>query len=153
VANDLAGTTQAAARQRHTAALRAAEAAAAGDATARTRLEREAEEAAALAEVLDARVAELEKADNVRAEWYLHTAETRDVADRATAELSARLATSEQDDELTTAAEWLADHREAELAEDTHRQVTDEADLAEVARNGTRTCAPSTTTSRPRLRR
>jgi hypothetical protein len=133
VANELAGTTQAAARQRTTAALRAAEAGAAQHAESRARLEREATEAAALAEVLAARAAELQYADQVRSEWYLHTAETRAAADRAAAELSARVAAAGQDDELISAEEWLAEHRAAQLAADAHRHVTDETELADVA--------------------
>jgi hypothetical protein len=133
VANDLAGTTQAAAKQRETAAVRAAQAQAAEHEEARQRLKREAAEAAALADVLDARALELEKADHVRAEWYLHTAETRAAADRAAAELSARNAAKDRDDEPITAAEWLAEHEAAQTAEDAHRQVTDETDLAQVA--------------------
>jgi hypothetical protein len=132
VANDLAGTTQAAEKHRRTAALRAAEAAAIDDAATRARLEQQAAEATALAEVLDARAAELERADQVRAEWYLHTAETRAAADRASAELSARLAAADRADELISADDWLAEHRQAQRAEDAHRHVTDETDLADV---------------------
>jgi hypothetical protein len=133
VANELAGTTQAAAGQRTTAQLRAAEAANAADPQTRTRLEREAHEAAALAEVLEARTTELEYADQVRTQWYLHTAETRAAADRAAAELSARVAAGGQDDELIPAEEWLAEHHAAQFTDDEHRQVTDETDLADVA--------------------
>jgi conjugative relaxase-like TrwC/TraI family protein len=133
VANDLAGTAQAAARHRQTATLRAAEAAAAHDGDTRARLAREAQETQALAEVLEARADELEQADRVRAEWYLHTAETRAAAERAAAELSARLAADDRDDELTTAEEWLAANCAAEAAKDPHRQVTDETDLADIA--------------------
>jgi len=53
VANELAGTTQAAATHRRSAALRAAEAAAITDPAKRAMLEREAADAAALADVLD----------------------------------------------------------------------------------------------------
>jgi len=133
VANDLAGTTQSTEQYRHTAALRAAEAAPAQDVPTRERLQREAAEATALAEVLEDRAVELERADDVRVAWYLHTAETRAAADRASAELSARLAAREQDDEPTTAQEWLAEHEAAELAENAHRHVGDEAQLADVA--------------------
>jgi hypothetical protein len=90
VADELAGTTLAAAQHRATAALRAAEAASTTDAAARAGLEREAADAAALADVLDAHAAQLEAADTARAHWLAHTAETRAAADRASLELSAR---------------------------------------------------------------
>jgi hypothetical protein len=77
VANEMAGTQQAAARHRHTAAIRAAEAEAATDPTARTRLALEADNATEMAAVLEARAADLEVADAARAQWYAHTAETR----------------------------------------------------------------------------
>jgi hypothetical protein len=83
--------------------------------------------------VLEARAAELEYADHVRAQWYAHTAETRSAADRSAAELSARIAAGERQDELISAEEWLAENRGADLAEDPHRQVTHESDLVEVA--------------------
>jgi hypothetical protein len=133
VANELAGTRQAAAQHRQTATLRAAEARAAADTAERARLEQEAADATALADVLDGQAAELERGDQARATWYAHTAETRAAADRAAAELTARRADDGRDDEPVTAEEWLAAQTEADLAEDPHRQITADADLTEVA--------------------
>jgi len=133
VVNELAGTRQAAVRHRDTAAIRTAEADAAADAGERARLAQEAADAAALADVLDARTAELQAADDARAAWLVHTAETRAAADRARLELSARDAAAGREEERTTAEEWLAAHAEVQQAEDPHRQVTDDADLADVA--------------------
>ena len=59
------------------AALRAAEADASDDETTRERLRTEAEQAKALAKAHDARAAELQVADDARAVWLAHTAETR----------------------------------------------------------------------------
>jgi hypothetical protein len=133
VANELAGTRQAAARHRDTATLRAAEAAAAADAQERARLAVEAAEAAALADTLDAQAAQLQAVDDARADWLVHTAETRAAADRAGAELSARRAADGREEELTTAEDWLALNAEAMRAEDPHRQITDDADLTDTA--------------------
>ena len=134
VANELAGTHQAAGSYRSTAALRRAEAEAALEPADRDRLERDASGAAALADVLDARAAELAEADHARGAWFLHTSGTRGAADRAGAELSKRLTEGRLvEDEPITAEEWLADHRAADAVEDPHRAVTDELDLADVA--------------------
>ena len=103
------------------------------DAAGRVRLEQEATDAAALADVLDTRARQLEAADEARALWLVHTAETRAAADRARLEISARdIASGRPEEELTTAEEWLAAQAEAQRVEDPHRQVTDEADLADV---------------------
>ncbi|WP_246633755.1 MobF family relaxase, partial [Pseudonocardia nigra] len=90
VGNELAGTHQTAAAHRQTAALRAAEADAAPEPGARARLQQEAAQAAALADVLDTRAAQLQKLDDDRAAFLAHTAGTRAAAERAKAELAAR---------------------------------------------------------------
>jgi hypothetical protein len=132
VANELAGTRQAAETQRHAAALRRAEAAAPGDEAERSRLE-QAAEASALADVLDQRIAQLMASDEARARWLAHTAETRAAKDRAEAELSARHAAAGRDEDLITAEEWLAEHAAAQEIEDQHRVIGDESELADVA--------------------
>jgi len=133
VANELAGTHQAAARHRETATLRAADAAAAGDADIRTRLQREATEAAALADTLDQRASSLADADRARADWLVHTAQTRANADRARHELSNRdAAAARVDERLVTAEEWLAEHQAGQLADDVDRPVVDEHDLSDI---------------------
>ena len=138
VAQELAGTRQAVDSHRATAALRAAEAATTADAVARERLEQEAAEAAALAEVLDERAEQLAVADEARAQWLAHTAWTRAAAERAAAELAARGVAEVRPDEEMTAAEWLAAHHEVERAEDPFRAIAGEADLDDItaARDG-----------------
>jgi len=133
VANTLSGTSQAEARHRHTAQIRAAEAAVAGDDAERARLDREAREAAALADNLARRKAQLEEADWVRSLWYAHTAETRAAADRARRELETRGIHPEQTGDETTAEEWLAAHADAERAQDNTSVVRGEEDLADIA--------------------
>jgi len=132
VANELAGTHQAAARHHETATLRHAEAQAAGDADTRTRLQREATEAAALADTLQQRAAVLDQADSARADWLVHTAQTRANADRARHELSDRDAAAGVDERLVTADEWLAEHQADQLAADVDRPVVDEHDLTHI---------------------
>jgi hypothetical protein len=130
VANELAGTHQAVATRRQQAAMRRAEADASTDDTERDRLLHEAADAEALAGVLGQRAAELETADEARALWYAHTAETRAAADRASAEISARNLDAEPV-QTVTAAEWLQVHHEHIAVEDVHREVTAEHDLAD----------------------
>ncbi|PWV82443.1 conjugative relaxase domain-containing protein, TrwC/TraI family [Prauserella marina] len=132
VADELAGTRQATETQRQAAAMRRAEAQAATEEAERERLTREADDAEALAEVLDQRARQLAEADDVRALWLAHTAETRAAADRANAELSARHVDDTEPEPVVTAEEWLAAHAEDTQIEDQHREVTDEQDLAEV---------------------
>jgi hypothetical protein len=138
VANELAGTRQAADKHRQDAAVRRAEAAAAataGDNETAAQRQREAADAAALADALDTRAGELEQADDVRARWYAHTAETRAAADRASAELAAREAAgaiTADDQPAQTAEEWLAAHAAATLAEDPHREITTDHDLTDI---------------------
>lgn len=66
VANELAGTRQAAATHRNNAARRAAEAQAATDPQTRDRLHQEAADAAALADILDVRAAEVAQVGRLR---------------------------------------------------------------------------------------
>jgi AAA domain-containing protein len=119
VANELAGTRQAAERHRHTAATRSAEAADTTDAARRAELEREAADASALAGLLGHRIADLETVDEVRALWWAHTAGTRAAADRAVAELQARRAADGRTDPAITADEIVVETRAAADAADT----------------------------------
>ncbi|MGW4829635.1 MobF family relaxase [Amycolatopsis japonica] len=131
VGQELAGTHQALDARRRDAAMRRAEADAAADEEERERMLQEAAEADALADTLAARAAELEGADEARALWYAHTAETRAAADRASAEISARnLDTTPAP--LVTADEWLDVHHEHMADEDVHREVTADHDLTDV---------------------
>jgi conjugative relaxase-like TrwC/TraI family protein len=133
VANELAGTRQAADRHRATATLRSVEADTATDAAERERLAREAAHAAALAATLDQRAEQLTEADHVRARWYAHTAGTRASAERAQAELAARRAERPIDDQHLTAADWQTIHDADTRTADLHRQISDEHDLADIA--------------------
>jgi hypothetical protein len=130
VGNELAGTRQAADAQRQTAALRAAEAAAATDEPERARLAAEARDAAALADVLDARAGQLQQLDDARAEYLTHTAATRAGADIARYLLAERHANDTEPEQRVTAQEWLAAERAVRAADDEHRPIM-ERDLVE----------------------
>jgi conjugative relaxase-like TrwC/TraI family protein len=128
VGEELAGTRQSAERERRTATLRLAEADTSDDATTRERLRTEAEQAKALAAALDARAEELQIADDARAVWLAHTAETRAAADRARFELEDR--GIDNSDGGPTPEEWL----DADDTNDEHRGVTGEHELTDVER-------------------
>ena len=131
VAPELSGTKQAAQRHRANAQLRAAAAEQEADQARRAQLHREAVEARALADLLDRQAARLEKADEIRGHWYAHTANTRAAEQRARIELSARGVDPDTDDRDTNADQWLEAHRAEQTAEDQHREITDEHDLAD----------------------
>jgi hypothetical protein len=133
VANELAGTRQAADRHRATASLRSAEAAAATDEAQRHQLTREAADAAALAVTRDQRAEQLNEADEARALWYAHTATTRATAERAQAELAARRAERPIDDQHLTAADWRLIHAADTRQADRHRTIGDEHELEDLA--------------------
>ncbi|MEU4292089.1 MobF family relaxase [Kribbella sp. NPDC026596] len=136
VGQELAGTRQAAERERRTATLRAAEADASSDEAARERLRAEAEQAKALAQALDARAADLQIADDARALWWAHTAETRANAQRAEAEMEHR--GLDNSDDGPTPEEWVdsiaSDERAEKARRDEHRSVTDEHELDDIVR-------------------
>ncbi|SDH02707.1 conjugative relaxase domain-containing protein, TrwC/TraI family [Pseudonocardia oroxyli] len=125
VANELAGTHQAADAQRRSAALRAAEAETSTDPE---RLLQESREAGALADVLDKRAAELRAVDDARSRWLAHTAATRAAGDRARAELALRHADTAPEPTVT-AEEWLAAHRAEQVEDERHREITEEYEL------------------------
>ncbi|GEL26780.1 hypothetical protein PSU4_57340 [Pseudonocardia sulfidoxydans NBRC 16205] len=124
VGNELAGTRQAAAAARRTAALREAESTAASDPAEQTRLTSEARDADALASLLDTQILTLDELDRARAEWLAHTAETRARGERAKAELAVRHADDLEPEPRVTAEEWLAADAAAREDEDAHRQIT-----------------------------
>ena len=132
VADQLAGTRQAADKHRHDATLEA-QAAATGEDDTTSRLHGDAADSAALAQALDERARHLAEADDVRAAWYAHTAETRAAAERAAAELADRRADHTAEPPPLTAKEWLAAHDAEARAEDPHRPVNDEHELAGTA--------------------
>ena len=79
------------------------------------------------------RAAQLDKADEIRALWYAHTAATRAAADRARDELGSRGINPDTDERAVTAEEWFDAHRADQAVEDQHRAITDEHDLTDVA--------------------
>jgi hypothetical protein len=81
--------------------------------------------------VLGQRAAELTVADEARAGWFAHTAATRAAADRAQVKLTARRVDAVEQPQVTS-EEWLTAHAEHLAVEDVHREVADEADLADV---------------------
>jgi hypothetical protein len=101
------------------------------DAERRSRLERDAVDARALADLLERRAAELEKADEARALWYAHTAETRAAEQRAHRTRRSQHR-PDQLEQPTTAEQWLDAYAADQAAEDQHRQITDETELADV---------------------
>jgi conjugative relaxase-like TrwC/TraI family protein len=132
VGESVTAATLTADARRRDATLAAARAAATNDPAQAALYGREAAEAAALADVLDEQVRELQEADQARNAWLLHTAVTRDAGQRAQAELSDRIARGIATDpgSTVTAAEWLDAHRADQAAEDEHRPIT-EHDLAD----------------------
>ncbi|MCF7547426.1 MobF family relaxase [Pseudonocardia sp. WMMC193] len=125
VANELAGTRQAAAHQRQTAALRSAEATAAHDPAEQFRLAGEARDADALACLLDQQATALEDLEDARSEWLVHTAETRARGERAKAELALRHANDLEPEPQVTAEEWLAADAAARAEDDPHREIAE----------------------------
>jgi hypothetical protein len=99
------------------------------DETERGQLSRAAEQARAEADVLREQSAELERADEARSHWYVHTAQTRDRAERARVELGARGVDLAHPGDRVTAEEWLAVHRAEQQIEDRHREIS-ERDVA-----------------------
>lgn len=89
--------------------------------------------AAARAEVetLAQRRADLEQVDQARAVWRVHTAVTRDWADRADAELKSRGVDVTAEPHVT-APEWDDARHQHDADEDAHRQVRNEYELADV---------------------
>ena len=82
-----------------------------------------------------ARVDQLAAADQARSRWLVHTAVTREAADRARAELAARgAAVGPEAGDAVTPAEWLAAHQAEQAEADLHRPITSEHDLADLGR-------------------
>lgn len=130
VGNELAGTHQAADRHRHTAAIRNAEADGAINPDEQARLRTEAGQAAALAATLDERVVELERLDDARDAFLVHTAATRSAAEISGFILAERHADEANAEFRFTATEWHAADADARAADDPYRDVT-EHDLAD----------------------
>jgi conjugative relaxase-like TrwC/TraI family protein len=135
VGESLTAATLAADARRRDAEILAARAAAAPDPADGDRLRRAATEAAALADELSARVDQLATADQARSRWLVHTAVTREAADRARAELAARgAAVGPEAGDAVTPAEWLAAHQAEQAEADRNRPITSEHDLVDLGR-------------------
>jgi conjugative relaxase-like TrwC/TraI family protein len=130
VGESLTATALAAEGHRRTAVLTAARADATSNADERAHLRAEAREESALAESLHAQMSQLSAVDEARASWLVHTAVTRETADRANAELAARgVPLGAEAEDAMTAEDWLDAHRSEQAAEDAHRPVTAEYEL------------------------
>jgi hypothetical protein len=124
VANELAGTRQAADTQRRTAALRDAEADTATGPSEQEQLREQATQARALADTLDQQAEQLQFVDNARARHLLDTAHTRVEGADARGELARRHQDDPTPPERVTADEWLTAHQDAAAEDDRHRQIT-----------------------------
>ncbi len=133
VGDELAAAHHEGRRHRTDAEVWSARAEAAADETERDTLRAEAQRAQVQADALAERAAQLETADEARAEWFASTAVTRDTAARARAELGARGVDLNDPAQRVTAAEWLEADRAERVAEDPHRVVSDDADLLDAA--------------------
>jgi conjugative relaxase-like TrwC/TraI family protein len=130
VEDELAATYQQAETARTDAEVWAARADAPGvDPAEQSRLRAAAAIAAREADVLAERVAALEAADQARAEWFTHTAVTRDNAHRARTELKARGIDPDDPDDRVTAEEWLDAHRAEQAAAEADRDIREEHEL------------------------
>lgn len=125
VANELAGTRQAAEAQRQDAAVTRAALNTAPDPVERERLAERAAGAEATAALLEQRAAQLQEVDDARGAWLAHTAQTRVQAELSKAELSARDAADDPDDRVT-AAEWKAAHDAAVAEDEQYREITED---------------------------
>ncbi|GAA4978200.1 MobF family relaxase [Pseudonocardia tropica] len=125
VANELAGTRQAAEAQRQDAAVTRAALDTAPDPAERERLAERAAEAEAMAALLEQRASRLQEIDDARGAWLAHTAQTRVQAELSKAELSARDAADDPDDRVT-AAEWKAAHDAAVAEDEQYREITED---------------------------
>jgi conjugative relaxase-like TrwC/TraI family protein len=131
VGDELEQIHQKSARSAADAEIWQARSAATGYEGERVQLAEAAEKARAEAASFGEQVTQLEEADQARAAWYAHTAQTRDRAERARVELGARGVDLAHPGDHVTAEEWLAVHRTEQRAEDEHREIG-ERDLAGV---------------------
>ncbi|MGH3770201.1 MAG: MobF family relaxase [Pseudonocardiaceae bacterium] len=138
VADELAETTQAATRARADATVWNARASAAQDPAQAAHARAHALAAQTHADDMAARAVELEFADDTHAQWYVHTAPTRDAAFRARVELATRGINLDDLAERVTTEEWWAAHQQEAREEDAYRLVTDETDLHDTTWEQTR---------------
>lgn len=110
-------------QHRQDAAYLAAQAKATTDEAERARLLEESAEKEAMAARLADIEADLSDVAEQRAQWIAETAATLDAADRAQEELGRRGVDIGAEPDRVTAADWLAEHQAAMVAEDPHRPV------------------------------
>ena len=150
VGESLTATTLAAEARHRDARLLAARAAASTDLGEAEKLTSDAADTSALADLLTARAAQLEEADEARSRWLVHTAVTREAADRARAELAARgVPVGAEADDAVTPAEWLAAHAADQAEDDRRRPIVAEHDLADVVEQRAADLAVVTATDEP----
>jgi hypothetical protein len=132
VADQLAASHEAAQRADNDAIVWSHRAEVATDPRERAQLLEAAERAQMEADTARALIPDLEFNDDARASWYVHTAETRERAERAAAALRLRGVDPEAQEEKVSAQEWLDAHR-ADQAEDEQSRAITETDVDERA--------------------
>lgn len=132
VADELAAASAAAAAAERAAVTLAAQADAEVDGQRAEMLRSEARLAEEEAARVSAQVGQLDESDTRRAEWFEHTAVTRENAHRARDELGAR-GVDLKAEPTTTAPEWVEAHRADEAEDELGRPVRDEAELTDAA--------------------
>lgn len=131
VADELAATSEAAQQARTDATVWAARATAPDvDEADRAQLRTAAEDAARRADELDLQTVQLEYADAARTRFYLHSAETVDRGERATAELRTRGVDPHDTSDRVTAAEWLAVHQQVQADDEQDQDIRDDYELS-----------------------
>ena len=126
VDQEMKATGQTVARYEQEAAILRAQAKAAADDAERVALEQEAADTQALAQSMREVEAQLAETAEQRAAWYVETAVTRELADRARSALADRGRDISAEPDRVTAEEWLQAHEEAMRAEDPHRAITEQ---------------------------
>lgn len=125
VDQEMKATGQTVARYEQEAAILQAQAEATQHQAAREALRQEAADKRALAQSMREVEAQLAETAEQRAAWYVETAVTRELADRARSALAEQGRDISAEPDRITAAEWLSLHQEAMQAEDPHRVVTE----------------------------
>jgi conjugative relaxase-like TrwC/TraI family protein len=126
VDQEMRATGQTVARYEQEAAILRARAETVADASERAALEQEAADKQALAQSMREVEAHLAETAEQRAAWYVETAVTRELADRARSALAAQGRDISAEPDRVTAEEWLQVHEEAMRAEDPYRLITED---------------------------
>jgi len=147
VDSPLAATSQALADARTAASLATARAEAATAIEDKTDLAAQAAAAHAQAAALAVQVEQLTEAADVRGQWFVDSAVTREAAYRAKAMLESRGVALDDPEDQTTAAELLAAYRAEQAAEDEYREIHAEYELVDDAGEETPTIADTPETA------